>query len=123
MSDQDPRRDTMPTPPSDRRATPRFRVHFRTTFSGPTVLEGNGTILDLSLWGCRVETPTPVHPSLSMEVRIHVPDLEWPLMIDGATVQWVRGQTFGLGFLRLREPERERLRQLIERLAADEFAR
>jgi hypothetical protein len=55
-----------------------------------------------------------------MEVRIHVPDLEWPLMIDGATVQWVRGQTFGLCFMQVRETERERLRQVIERLAADE---
>lgn len=110
----------MSTTPSDRRAMPRFRVQFRTTFSGPTVIEGNGTVLDLSLEGCRVETTTPVLPSLLMELRIHVPDLDWPLMIDEATVWWVRGQTFGLGFFRLRELERERLRQVIERLAIDE---
>ena len=123
MSDQYPKPETKPTTPSDRRAMPRFRVQFRTTFSGPTVIEGNGTVLDLSLAGCRVESTTTVLPSLIMELRIHVPDLDWPLMIDGAVVRWVMGQTFGLGFLRLREPERERLRQLIERLAADEFAR
>ena len=55
-----------------------------------------------------------------MELRFHVPDLDWPFMLDEATVRWVRGQTFGLGFLRLREWERVRLRQVIERLAADE---
>jgi hypothetical protein len=32
----------------------------------------------------------------------------------------MRRQTFGLGFLQLREWERVRLRQVIERLAADE---
>ena len=110
----------MPTTPSDRRTTPRFRVQFRTTFSGSTALEGNGTVLDLSLGGCRVESTTTVSPSLSVELRIHVPGLDWPLVIDGATVQWVRGQTFGLGFLQLRETERERLRQVIARLAHEE---
>lgn len=39
---------------------------------------------------------------------------------EHAIVQWVSGHTFGLGFVRLREPERERLRQVIERLADDE---
>lgn len=109
----------MPTTPSDRRISPRFRVQFRTTFFGPTALEGNGTVLDLSLGGCRVESTTPLSPSLSVELRIHVPDLDWPLMIDGATVQWGKGQTFGLSFLQLRETERERLRQVIARLAGE----
>ena len=107
-----------------RQATDALRRAFACTFGrrflDPPCSRETGTILDLSLWGCRVDTTTTVHPSLSMEVRIHVPDLEWPLMIDGATVQWVRGQTFGLGFMQVRETERERLRQVIERLAADE---
>ena len=55
-----------------------------------------------------------------MEQRIYMPDIEWPLMIEGASVQWVGGHTFGLDSVRLREPERERLRQVIERLPADE---
>lgn len=43
-----------------------------------------------------------------------------PFGIGSATVRWMMGQTFGLGFLRLRELEQERLRQVIERSAADE---
>ena len=57
---------------------------------------------------------------MSLELRIYAPDIEWPLMIEAASVQWVSGQTFGLAFVRLRESERERLRQVIERLAAEE---
>ena len=109
----------MATMSSDRRITPRFRVQFRTTFSGSTALEANW-VVDLSLGGCRVESTTSVSPSLSVELRIHVPGHDWPLMINGATVQWVRGRTFGLGCLQLRETEQDRLRQVIARLAHDE---
>jgi hypothetical protein len=72
----------MKTP--DRRAMPRFRVQFRTTFSGSTKLEGSGVMLDLSTGGCRIESPVTVEPGFSLELRIHVPDLEWPLMIEAA---------------------------------------
>ena len=100
----------------DRRATPRLRVQFRTTFSGSTKLEGTGVMLDLSTGGCRIESPVTVEPAFSLELRIHVPDLEWPLMIEAASVQWVSGQIFGLAFFRITEPEQARLDQVISDL-------
>jgi hypothetical protein len=48
-------------------------------------------------------------PGLSLELRIYVPGLEWPLMIDGADVQWVGEETAGLAFVRIREAEQQRL--------------
>ncbi|HKQ34010.1 MAG TPA: PilZ domain-containing protein [Nitrospiraceae bacterium] len=100
----------------DRRTTPRLRVQFRTTFSGSPTLEGTGLMLDLSSGGCRIESPVTVEAGMSLELRINVPDLEWPLMIEAASVQWVSGQTFGLAFFRIRETELERLGQLIRAL-------
>ena len=97
----------------DRRATPRLRVQFRTTFSGSTKLEGTGVVLDLSTGGCRIESPVTLEPGLLLELRIYVPDLEWPLMIEAANVQWVSGQTFGLAFFRIKETEQQRLGQVI----------
>jgi len=97
----------------DRRATPRLRVQFRTTFTGSTKLEGTGVMLDLSTGGCRIESPVTLEPGLLLELRIYVPDLEWPLMIEAANVQWVSGQTFGLAFFRIRETEQQRLGQVI----------
>lgn len=97
----------------DRRATPRFRVQFRTTVSGPTEPEGTGLILDLSRGGCRLESPLLILPGLSLELRIYVPGLEWPLMIDGADVQWVSEQTAGLAFVRIREAEQQRLDEVL----------
>jgi hypothetical protein len=103
----------------DRRATPRLRVQFRTTFSSSTKKEGAGVMLDLSSGGCRVESPVSVEPGLLLELRIYAPDIEWPLMIEAANVQWVSGQTFGLAFFRITEPEQQRLWQVIEDLRKD----
>jgi hypothetical protein len=104
----------------DRRAMPRLRVQFRTTFADPSRLEGVGLMLDLSSGGCRIESPVLVVPGFSIELRIHVPDLEWPIMIEEASVQWVSGQMFGLAFFRLREAERQRLEQVITHLMESE---
>jgi hypothetical protein len=104
---------------TDRRATPRFRVQFQTTFSDATKLEGIGIILDLSTGGCRIESPVTVEPGLSLELRIYVPNVVWRLLIEAATVQWVSGQTFGLAFFRMSETERQRLGQVL----TDESAR
>ena len=104
----------------DRRTTPRVRVQFRTTFSDATKLEGIGGLLDLSLGGCRIESPVPVVPGLALELRIHVPELDWPIMIETASVQWVSGLIFGLAFFRLREAEQQRLEQLVNHLMKSE---
>lgn len=104
---------------TDLRKHRRFRVDFRSTFSGTTVLEGDGMVLDLSLSGCRVESAVSVHVGLVVDLRIYVPGLDWPLLIDEATVRWVRGHTFGLEFVRLGETEEERLRQVVTGLGAN----
>jgi PilZ domain len=100
----------------DRRAMPRLRVQFRTTFSGSTMLEGTGVMLDLSAGGCRIESPFIMVPGFSVELRIHAPDIEWPLMIDAASIQWVSGQIFGLAFFQIRETEHQRLEQVLRNL-------
>lgn len=105
---------------TDRRATPRLRVQFRTTFSVASSVEGMGIMLDLSTGGCRIESPVIVEAGVSLELRIYAPDIEWPLMIEAASVQWVSGQTFGLAFFRITEAEHERLGQVINDLMKDE---
>ena len=105
---------------TDRRATPRLRVQFRTTFSSCSTLEGTGIMLDLSTGGCRIESAVPVEPGASLELRIYAPNVAWPLMIEAASVQWMSGQTFGLAFFRITEPEQQRLGQVIHELIEGE---
>ena len=100
----------------NRRITPRFKVQFRTAFCAPPTLDGTGSVLDLSAGGCRVESSISLMPGSSLELRIYAPDLEWPLMVEVATVQWVSVQTFGLAFFRISESERQRLEQVITSL-------
>ena len=105
---------------TDRRAMPRLRVQFRTTFSASSTLEGTGIVLDLSTGGCRIESPVLMVPGFSLELRIHVPDIEWPLMIDAASVQWVSGLVFGLAFFQITKTEQQRLEQVINDLMEGE---
>jgi hypothetical protein len=101
---------------TDRRATPRLRVQFRTTFSASSKLEGTGIMLDLSTGGCRIESPITVEPGVSLELRIYAPDIQWPLMIAVAIVQWVSGQAFGLAFFRITDTEQQRLGEVVRHL-------
>ena len=95
---------------------PRLRVQFSTTFSSSTTQEETGIMLDLSRGGCRIESPVIMEPGMSLELRIYAPDIEWPLMIDAASVQWVSGQTFGLAFSRMTDTEHQRLGQVVSDL-------
>jgi c-di-GMP-binding flagellar brake protein YcgR len=100
----------------DRRATPRLRVQFRTTFFASPTTEWAGIMLDLSLGGCRMLSPVVVPSESSLALRIYLPDLEWPLMVEAASVRWVGGETFGLAFVRMTDTERQRLEQVLIKL-------
>ena len=102
-----------------RRAMPRVRVNFRTRFSGSTGLEGMGRLLDLSLQGCRIESRDSLEPGVLLELRIYAPNMQRPLMIEEACVQWVSGQIFGLAFSQMTITEQHRLGQTVSELIGD----
>jgi hypothetical protein len=96
-----------------RRAAPRVQVQLRSVVCDKSsVSEQMGVVTDLSLSGCRVRAPIEVHPALVMELKIYAHQ-EWPIMVRKALVQWVKGDTFGLDFLELRQAEKDRLRWVI----------
>ena len=106
--------------PTDRRSIPRFDVGFRTWVSDKSGLNDQlGIILDLSLSGCQVRVPILVYPGLVMELRISTPDLDRPIFVEEAVVQWVKGDTFGLHFLALQKGEFVRLGWVVARLSED----
>ncbi|HXX76426.1 MAG TPA: PilZ domain-containing protein [Nitrospiraceae bacterium] len=102
----------------EKRAQPRFTAQFRSTFSGGQ-REGNGRTLDLSSGGCRIETDIPVVIGAAFECRIYAPSLDWPLRVDEAQVRWVRGNTFGVAFVKMRTEERAKLNNLVKALEAE----
>jgi len=98
--------------PVEKRQQPRFTSQFRSIISGGQG-EGQGRTLDLSTGGCMVETDLPVGVGASIECRIYVPGLDWPLRIDEAQVRWVKANTFGIQFTKIQPDEEAKLKQVI----------
>lgn len=113
--------ETVSQGPDERRIQPRFTTQFRSTFSGSKD-EGNGRTLDLSIGGCKIESDAVVAQGAKFECRLHVPDLDWPIMIDEATIRWVEGKTFGLAFTSIRREEQAKIRALIGKLEKEQPA-
>ena len=107
--------------PDERRNQPRFTTQFRSTFSGGSN-EGNGRTLDLSVGGCKIESGAVVGQGDKFECRLHIPDLDWPIMIDEAIVRWVEGKTFGLAFTRIRSGEQDKITAIISRIEQEQQA-
>jgi PilZ domain len=102
-------------PSTEKRQQPRFTSQFRSTFSGGQ-REGQGRTLDLSIGGCKIETDMPVVVGASVECRIYIPGLDWPLRIDEAQVRWVKAKTFGTQFTKIHPDEEVKLKQVIANL-------
>ncbi|MCC6140555.1 MAG: PilZ domain-containing protein [Nitrospira sp.] len=98
------------------RQCPRFDVNFESTFASDT-LAGQGTILNLSMGGCSIESNIALPTQSLVDLQVQLPDSPKPLQLEGSTVRWVRGNTFGLEFHALSEPDTIRLQQLLQNLA------
>lgn len=105
----------------ERRNQPRFTTQFRSTFSGGQN-EGSGRTLDLSVGGCKVESGMVVGQGDKFECRLHIPDLDWPIMIDEAIVRWVAGKTFGLAFTHIKSGEQDKITAIIRKIEQEQQA-
>lgn len=104
----------------ERRKHVRFPVHFQSVLciqSAP--IKGEGIVLDISLGGCRIASEVALGSERDLELRIHLPDQDSPLVIERAVVRWARDEQFGAEFLQLPQGTRTRLRHAIENLEAE----
>jgi hypothetical protein len=101
---------------NDARTVPRFPVQFRSSFTSTNVTGGEGSVVDLSVRGCRIESSTHTLSGTVLELRIYVSDHEAPLGIDQAIVRWTRGRFFGVEFVSLQPEEWVRLQQAVKGL-------
>lgn len=98
----------------------RFPVHFHSVFSGPTLSESVGTIVNLSEGGCCIHTDSKVYNGIQLTLHLHVPDEALPIRIDKAAVCWDHGQELGVAFITMTPPHKERLAQLLARLKREQ---
>jgi hypothetical protein len=99
----------------NRRKHVRFHVELRCSFAGDQ-FAGEGTVLDLSMEGCRVRSDTPVLTGVYMEVFLTLLGQIPPLPIELAVVRWSPGSVFGLEFIRITDRHQARLRRYVQDL-------
>ena len=76
--------------------------------------ETEAVTLDLSVGGAKFECDLEVYPGKVIRVRLVIPGAEEPISIEGARVQWVGEETFGVSFQNVRPDELDELEQLID---------
>ncbi len=99
----------------DKRQAPRFTVHLPISFLGYN-LTGEGTVVNLSLGGCGIESDQDVQQGKQLTLRIFMPEQDAPVVVDRAQVRWTVRGLFGLEFLTMQQEEQERLRRFVSSL-------
>jgi hypothetical protein len=79
-------------------------------------IAGEGMIEDLSLSGSYINGNAPVSVGMALALQIFVPGDPEPLLIDRATVKWVKGSEFGVDFDLPQPKVAERITQVISKL-------
>ena len=73
-----------------------------------------GTILNLTILGCLIETNAQIPQGTSLRLTIHLPDPFPPIEVEGAMVRSVLDRRIGLEFVKIAPAEETRLRVVIE---------
>ena len=105
----------------EQRKSLRFHVQFRSSFSSIAMVGGEGSVVDLSIRGCRIESSTDVQPGASLEVRIAAIEHEPPIQIQQALVRWSRGRQFGLEFETMAPEEWARLQHTVKQIEMEPY--
>ncbi len=79
-------------------------------------IAGEGIIKDLSLSGSYMTGNTPVSVGMALALQIFVPGDPELLLIDRATVKWVKRTNFGVDFDNPQPEMAERITQVISTL-------
>jgi hypothetical protein len=77
---------------------------------------GEGIIKDLSLSGSYITGNAAVSIGAVLALQIFIPGDPEPLLIDRATVKWVKGSDFGVDFDTFESQVTERIAKIISKL-------
>ena len=102
----------------DLRSSTRAAVTFPVRLSCDSKT-GEGTVINLSVPGCAIETDLPVQPGDYLELRVMAPDQARPLAVELAKVRWAAQQKVGIEFIRVRRDAQSRIQRLIGPLLAE----
>ncbi|MCE3224498.1 MAG: uncharacterized protein K0S58_2678 [Nitrospira sp.] len=107
----------------DQRQQPRFPVRFHSSFSSVNLVQGDGTLVDLSLRGCGLVSSVALLPGTTVHLHIHMEGNKGLLTIGQAVVRWCRNSRAGLEFLSLQPDEWARLQDVVKELDRHPYER
>jgi len=93
------------------RSCERVHADFPVMFAGETYV-GEGTVLNVSVPGCAIQSGKRVQPGSYLEMRLLVPDSNPPLRVGLAKVRWCEERRFGVEFIQMPGGDQMRLGQL-----------
>lgn len=96
------------------RAFPRFQVNHAVSFSGS--VKGEGTVKNLSLRGCEVQSSCMIRPDTYVTLVLALPGDLRPLKINVAVVRWAHPGRFGLEFRYVEQEINDRLTHYLSTL-------
>ena len=78
--------------------------------------EGDGTILDLSPGGCKMNSEITLAIGRTYSLIIQLPSCPSPVTIEAAMVRWIGDQAIGFKFDAIQPEQEEHLREYLNRL-------
>ncbi len=91
----------------------RFTAELTVSLLGDLV-DGKGVVYDLSTGGGAIRSAVPLSDTPYVCLLIHPPHEDTLIKVEVAAVRWIRGETFGLEFIRMNAEQQKRLRDLVE---------
>jgi c-di-GMP-binding flagellar brake protein YcgR len=89
------------------------KVHYQVSLSTSSAATGEGTLLDLSIEGCRMECAGELSINTYLSLRLPLVAAETPILVDLAAVRWVRETSCGIQFLSIQPPQLNRLQAFL----------
>ena len=98
------------------RKYPRFSVSLPSTLVHKDQFSHAGSVRNLSIKGCRIESMISLFTGMQLTMQLHVPGEPQPIVITNAAVRWSGASGIGLEFLSVAPPHQERLDRMIQQL-------
>ncbi len=101
----------------ERRKAPRVEVTFKVTltFKGGRA-EGVGSLINLSMGGCSIETTTRVEEGAFLDLTLQTPGGDQTIRSEEARVRWIRRGAFGVEFCNMGKEDQAKLGLLLREL-------
>ena len=87
---------------AEKRRDPRIPVEESASFTGKSGTR-HGTVFNLSVGGCALESGQPVDPNATIQLDLIIPNEKNPVKVGRARVTWKVGSDMGVQFLNMNE--------------------